>query len=61
MTEQEITDGWHEANMARIVGDMERDGVTLDELTAYWHNRCMVNIAGTQTPHLPSGNTVAGQ
>ena len=61
MTEQQIADGWREANICRIISEMDRYSISLDELAAYWHNHMMVNIAGTQTPHLPSGNTVAGQ
>lgn len=61
MTEQQIKDGWREANMSRIVSEMDRYSITLDELTAYWHNHLMVNIARTSTPNQPNRNTVAGE
>jgi len=61
VTESQIEDGWYQANIARILNDMERYGVTLAELQEAATIPAMVNIARTQTPHQPSGNTVAGE
>lgn len=62
---QDSHEAWKQANISRVKAEMERYGLTVADLLANdidpGDNKPMVNIAGTQTPHQPSGNTVAGQ
>jgi len=61
MTEKDIADGWKQANIARVLCEMERYGLVIADLLEADTIQAMSNIAGTQTPHQPSGNTVADQ
>lgn len=53
--------GWKRAHISEVLALMRRHGLTIADIQEYSDNDNMVNIAGTQTPHQPSGNTVAGQ
>jgi hypothetical protein len=60
MTEQQITDGWREANIARVLAEMKRYGLSLADLAEADTMPAMVNQ--TQTQILPAtGYKVAGE
>ncbi len=75
--QQAEREAWHQANSNRIIGLaelgwrnvrisevkdlMKRHGLTIADIQESLDNSSMVNIARTQTPHQPSGNTLAGE
>jgi len=60
MSEEEIAEGWRQANIARVIDTMRRYNLTVADLLETDKMDSMVNITGTQTPNQPLGNTVAG-
>ena len=52
MTEQQIADGWKKANIARVLAEMERYGLTLADLAGADRMPAMVNQ--TSTPIFPA-------
>jgi hypothetical protein len=54
-------DGWRQARVVEVLDLMARHNISIADIQNADILSPMVNIAGTQTPHLPSGNTVAGQ
>ena len=61
MTEQEIAEGWKQANIARVLDAMRQYNLTLADLIDPGDNKPMGNIAVTSNPEPAARNTVAGQ
>jgi len=61
MTEDEITEGWRQARIQQVLHLMRMNDLTLEDLRESEYIGDMVSITRTQTPHQPSGNTVAGE
>jgi len=55
MTETQIEEGWKKARIQQCLHLMRMHDITIEDLQDTPYNADMVNIAGTQTPHLPSG------
>jgi hypothetical protein len=61
MTETEAEQGWKRARISEILDLMRRHDLSIEDIQEPEIISPMVDITGTQTPHQPSGNTVAGQ
>jgi hypothetical protein len=62
MTPEQIQDGWHQANISRVISEMLRWSITPDEVELAYQAAIMPAMVNqSQTPILPAqGYKVAG-
>jgi len=60
-TKEKMDAAWRKVRIAEVLYLMKIHGLTLADLQDGDTMSPMVSITRTQTPHQPSGNTVAGE